>query len=185
VNAALCGHHAFASARSMTFPVAGSPACFFARDSLGPVAYEGRELWLSYRFPVVAGDRVHIFIERFSARPRQGLRVMLNNRRHRIRINPEEANQFILWCDTAPRHVEVDVTRSGRRGEELILMNAWQDEKYGTMLYGLNWAAMDVHREPDGSVMLRCSDGYGREPCFDDLIVRVIVEPVSPSRPAA
>src|SRR5687767_11630499 len=115
----------------MTFPVADSPACFFAPDSLGPVTYEGRELWLSYRLPVTTGDRVHILFERFTDRPRQGLRVTLKNRRHRVAINTQEGSGFTLWCDTAPRHVEVHVAKAGRRGDQLILMNAWQDEKYG------------------------------------------------------
>jgi hypothetical protein len=159
----------------MTFPVRGSPACFFAADTLGPVSYDGRELWLSYRFPVETGDRVHLLFERFSSRPRQGLQVLMVNKRHQLAVSGHQSRQFILWADTAPRHVEIEIAKAGRGGT-LVLVNAWEDEKYGTMFYGLNWTAMDVRTDPDGSLLLDCSDGYGLEPSFGDLVVRVVHE---------
>ena len=168
----------------MTFPAPGSPACFFAADTVGPVSHNGRELWLSYRIPVGTGDRIHLLFERFSSRPRQGMQLMMANRRHQLAIAGHEGRQFVLWADTAPRHVEVEITKAGRGGT-LVLMNAWQDEKYGTMLYGLNWAAMDVSAEADGTLLIDCSDGYGLEPSFGDLVVRVLPERVSLAGPAS
>jgi hypothetical protein len=168
----------------MSYPVAGSPACFFAPGVVGPVTFEGRELWLSYRLPIATSDRVHFLFEQYRQRPLQGLQVSVENRRHELAINAQPGRRFILWTDTAPRHVEVEVIKAGRGGT-LVLMNAWQDETYGTTMYGLNWCAMDVRADSDGSLLLDCSDGYGSEPSFGDLVVRVIHERGGSSLPTS
>ena len=160
----------------MEFPVPGSPTGFFPLNSIGPVDFEGRTLWLSYHLPVGTGDRIRILFEKFTRRPRQGVVLTMGNRRHEIAINGQQSAQFILWADTAPAEVEVDITKAGRAGS-LVIYNIWQDEKYGTILHGLNWTAMAVRHGPDGSLLLDCSDGYGLEPSFGDLVLRLFHEP--------
>ena len=162
----------------MTFPVPGSPSCFFGLDTLGPVHYERRSLWLSYRLSVCTGDHVRLLFEGFRRRPRQGIQLIMENRRHRMTINDQQAKGFILWADTAPPEVPVEITNAGRGGR-LILYNVWEDEKYGTLLHGLNWTAMDVRDCTDGSLLIDCSDGYGLEPSFGDLVVRLFHTPVT------
>ena len=109
---------------------------------------------------------------------------MMASRRHELAINAHRGRQFILWRDTAPRQVDVEIVKAGRDGT-LVLMNAWQDEKYCTTMYGLNWCGMDVRAERDGSLRIDCSDGYGIEPSFGDLVVRVIHERAGDAAPAS
>jgi hypothetical protein len=61
------------------------------------------------------------------------------------------------------------------KGSELSFYNGWEDLKYGTLLSGLRYAAIDVQTQPDGSVLLNCSDGWG-DADFADLQARVIRE---------
>ena len=166
----------------MTSPAA-SPAAFFAGGVIGPVAHEARELWLAYRTPVETGDRVHVLFEHAESRPRQGLRVLMDQRRHQLEINGQRGKGFTLWADTAPRHVEVEIAKAGRGGA-LVFMNVWEEEKYGTMLLGMGWCAISVRRDPDGSLVLDCSDGYGPGPSFGDLVVRVLHERADAGNPA-
>jgi hypothetical protein len=141
----------------------------------GVIEYEGRQLRLSYWLSVLKGDRLHILFERQTARPVQGLALQLHDRRGELEIASKRSKHMVLWTDTAPRHVECSINKV-KRGGQLSLMNVWRDEKYGTTMMGLNCAAMDVQLQPDGSVLLCCSDGWGMDPDFSDLVVRVIVE---------
>ena len=150
------------------------PAFFFPPDSIGPVSHESRTLWLSYRISVTTHDRIHILFEHYTKSPKQCITLSLAKRNHRVAINGTDAGRFVLWTHTAPRHVEIDITKAGR-GSELCIFNGWEDLKQGTLLYGLRYAAIDVQAQVDGSVILNCSDGWG-EADFTDLQVRVIRE---------
>jgi len=100
--------------------------------------------------------------------------LSLAKRPHRMRISGHEAARYVLWSHTAPRQVQIDITKAGR-GSELCFYNGWEDLKYGTLLYGLRYAAIDVQPQPDGSICLHCSDGWG-DANFTDLQVRVTHE---------
>jgi len=83
---------------------------------------------------------------------------------------------FVVWTDTAPRHIEFTAPVNARKPVELVLYNVWPDEKYGTMMYGLNAAATVVEQPRANEWILACSDGWGEEPDFRDLVVRLVHE---------
>jgi hypothetical protein len=139
------------------------------------IEYEGRHLQLAYKLTVAKGDRVHFLFERFASRPVQGLGIKLWDSRGALDVASFRTRNFALWTDTAPRHVECLVVKA-KAGAQLSVMNQWRDEKYGTTMLGLNAAAMEVRHEPDGSILLQCSDGWGLEANFNDLVVRLVVE---------
>jgi hypothetical protein len=141
----------------------------------GLIEYEGRQLRLSYWLSVSKGDRLQLIFERHVARPVQGLALQLHDRVGELQIGSTRGKHMVLWTDTAPRHVECSVNKV-KRGGQLSLMNVWRDEKYGTTMMGLNCAAMDVQVQPDGSALLCCSDGWGMEPDFSDLVVRLTIQ---------
>ena len=65
---------------------------------------------------------------------------------------------------------------NARKPVQLIIYNVWRDEKYGTTMYGLNAAAMVVQQPRADEWTLACSDGWGVEPDFSDLVVRLVHE---------
>ena len=148
----------------------------FVESNGAPIQYDGRTLHSSLRLPVSAGDRVHIFFEHFVARPVQGLVIQAANRAHKLAIAPTSHNMFVLWTDTAPRHVEVAAPAKARKPVELVLNNVWRDEKYGTMMYGVNAAAMVIEQPRADEWTLACSDGWNVEPDFTDLVLRLVHE---------
>jgi hypothetical protein len=105
----------------------------------------------------------------------QGLGIKLADARGALEVAGTRARGIVLWTDTAPRDVECLVLKA-KRGATLSLVNQWRDEKYGTTMYSLNAAAIDIQSQSDGSVRLLCSDGWGTEPDFEDLVVRLRVE---------
>lgn len=114
--------------------------------------------------------------------PRQGLTVQCRDRRHKLRINGQEANRFVLWADTAPRHIEVEVPPA-RQDPEISLANVWELPGYGTTLMGVNSASMAISEVKPGELLLECNDGYGVEdPDFTDLVVRLVFEPGTASK---
>jgi hypothetical protein len=152
-------------------------AKFFASGKTGPVDYESRQLWLAYRFVVQPGDRLHLFFERSRQKPRQGISVGCDTKRQKLRVNQHEASGFTLWPDTAPKHVELEYVPARSTGT-IYLMNVWELPEHGTVMRGVNAAAMAVRQLRDGEWLFECNDGYGTEPpTFDHIVVRLIHEP--------
>jgi hypothetical protein len=52
------------------------------------------------------------------------------------------------------------------------VLDQWKDMKYGSTMYRLNDAAMQIDHGADGSLLFKCSDGWG-QPDFGDLIFEV------------
>jgi hypothetical protein len=98
------------------------------------------------------------------------------NRSHKLSIESGKHDIFVLWADTAPRHVEVVAPARARKPVELVVYNVWRDEKYGTMMYAVNAAAMMIEQPHANEWTLACSDGWGLEPDFGDLVVRLVLE---------
>jgi len=148
------------------------PADFTTEFEKGePISYQGRTLWSAHWAPTATGDRWFFDFESFTSAPVQGLMVAGREKTTRLQIEAHRAQQFVLWTDSAPRHVELSVV-SARNGASIGFWNVWRDEKHGTMLYGLNAAAIDVQKHDNDSITLHCSDGW-RGPDFRDLVVRI------------
>jgi hypothetical protein len=132
-----------------------------------PIEYDGREVHISVRIPVRNGDALTLAFLQATPKPVQGLRIIAKN--CQLESLGKLGKQFVIWRDTAPDRSEYFI-RKAKTGAEVVLMNVWRDEKYGSTMHGLNNAGMQRSLEADGSVVLRCSDGWG-PPQFDDLIM--------------
>lgn len=138
-----------------------------AKDA--PIHYNGRDLHRQFVLPVKKGDSIGLRFLRATDRPVQGVGVKCE--KCEISIADTRARSFGLWTDTAPSEVILNVVKA-QADARVVFFNQWRDEKYGSTMYHLNNAAMEIVPQPDGSVLLRCSDGWG-EPDFNDLVLQV------------
>lgn len=105
--------------------------------------------------------------------PAQG--VQLRMRGGTLVANDQESADIVLWQDTAPQNVSIEVRRGGRGKPELKLWNVWRGGLDVTQAW-LGNAAIQIEGEPaSGSFQIHCSDGQG-EPSFNDLILEVETE---------
>lgn len=151
-------------------------APLFAAAHPGPIEVDGERLHLSLRLQLAPASRLHIIFESSAERPVQGLCISATRPKHRLTALGVSARELVLWQDTAPFHVEVALP-SARTEIPVVIWNVWRDEKFGTMMYGMRSAAMRLHEEAPGKWLLQCSDGWGPDADFSDLVARVIVEP--------
>jgi hypothetical protein len=143
-----------------------------------PIEVGGQCLHATFRLELAPNSRLHVLFERAVSRPVQGLSISAVRKHHRLAVANTTARHLVLWEDTAPKHVEISVPPA-RLQVPIWMRNVWRDEKYGTMMYGLNAAAMVVTEKAPRQWLLQCSDGWGTEPNFSDLVVSLIVEPPS------
>jgi hypothetical protein len=136
----------------------------------GPIEYEGRQLHAAHTLSVAEGDRIALQFLHSIDRPVQGLGVKCE--KCEIAVAQAVAKSLALWTDTAPPDVELQIVKAGK-GARVTFFNQWRDEKYGTTMYRLNNAAMDIVPQDDGSDVLRCSDGWGEQVDFNDLVVKL------------
>ncbi len=88
-----------------------------------------------------------------------------------MRVAAAHSPAIILWIDTAPPTVSIECAKV-IDGAELQVSNRWrledgrEDEWFG------NYGILTEEIGQDAFV-LRCSDGIGLQPSFDDLVVQV------------
>ncbi len=144
----------------------------FAQSGGGPIDYKGRRLYAAHWIDVAKRDEIIVTIVRHNKNgPKQGLCVACRGKNTRAEINGRAATRFLLWAHTAPPEITISVIRAGPGGQ-IGLFNVWEDEKFGTVLYGLGCSAMCIGHDESG-VLLSCSDS-SCPPDFEDLVVRVV-----------
>lgn len=142
-------------------------ADLFAEGETNVLEWEGGVVHGLFELDTVP-DRLTVELLRAKEAPAQGLHVSMTG--GALEVNGVRAADVVLWHDTAPPVVQIDVRPRGRT-QKLQVWNVWRGPHDATMAW-LGNAAMQVERtNPDG-VLLRCSDGIGA-PAFDDLEVRV------------
>ena len=144
----------------------------FERNKGAPIQYQGHELFTSYVLTVRSGDCISVRVLRAIDRPIQGIGIKCD--KCEIRVSDTVGKSIALWTDTAPRDVLLHVGKA-KAGAKVTFFNQWRDEKYGSTMYHLNNAAIQPEPQPDGSVLLRCSDGWG-DPDLDDLVVQITLK---------
>jgi len=133
------------------------------------IRYQGRELHATYDVAVSQGQTITLRFLRSTHRPVQGVGIACHN--CQIAIGETEAKNIALWTDTAPADVVLTITKA-KSGARVTFVNQWRDEKFGSTMYRLNNAAMEILPGPNGLLDFRCSDGWGAAD-FNDLIFQL------------
>ena len=141
----------------------------FEASGFRPITVDGQEVHAFYAFELEPGDRLSIeFLKAPSPRV-QGISLRAGSAV--LRIDESESSVFALWEDTAPRIVEARYVAAPEGRASVEISNRWRHDD-GVEDEWSNNAGMLVRPEPNGGVLLVCSDGYG-DPSFGDLVVRV------------
>ncbi len=139
----------------------------FAAATGEPVEYRGHQLIRLDRLPLHGATKVRVVFEAVNSEWRQGVRLKCEGR---FLVNgrgiPGKGG-FVLWPDTAPPEVEVEVSSPT---SEVLVYNVW-DTGDGTIHSWHNGAAMIVEDISDGR-RYRCNDGEADDD-FDDIVFRV------------
>ena len=129
-----------------------------------PIKYKGQDLSLVDILSVEQGERIRVVFESFGSDWRQGVMLRAPGP---IEVAGESINgPVVLWQDTAPREVDLVVSKKG----ELRVKNVW-DRGNGVVDSGHNGAAIIVEELPNGR-RYRCNDGHPDED-FDDIVFRL------------
>lgn len=139
----------------------------FADSRGGPISYRGVTVHAIHEIAIAGRATLAVRFVRFSEQVRQGLRLAVDG--GTLLVNDQSLREVVLWADTAPRNVRVQVTSTGARCVVKI-WNVWQDET-GAMQAWIGDCGMVVEPTSLGAV-LKCSDGLGG-PTFTDLIAEV------------
>lgn len=139
----------------------------FAERQTNVLEWEGGLVYGLYEFPRMP-ERFTVEFTSWKNDPIQGLNFKM--RGGVMSVNQVETDDLLLWRDTAPDRVEVQVRPEAEAKTSLKVWNVWRGGSDVTHAW-LGNAAMRVEEKRD-RVDLHCSDGEG-PPTFDDLIVRL------------
>lgn len=150
----------------------------FQESRGAPVDWQGRSVHMMHEMVVSADETLAIkFSELSPARP-QALRLKALN--GRLEVNDQLLGDVVLWSDSSPERVVAAVHPKDGRGTVVVrVWNAWRDTA-GTMQAWIGNAGMLVDIDGDGTVHLRCSDGFD-DPTFEDLVAKITFCGRSPS----
>jgi hypothetical protein len=153
----------------------------FRESGFEPVEVRGELVHPMYRVAIAEGDRIRITWMRAESARVQGLSLRLRlpgitGRRGEgglLRVEDVEAPTIVLWMSTAPAVVDVQCVAL-KPGAELQISNRWRLAD-GREDEWLNNFGMRVEPRGRSSAVLHCSDGFGNDLTFNDLVVRVEV----------
>jgi hypothetical protein len=138
------------------------------RESKGkPINYDGALVEMGYQREVARGTRVRVeFISANELIP-QGITIKLDN--GTVVVNGQEAKQMVLWRNTAPDVVDVEL-RPAKQIAVFKAWNVWRSKEGVTQAWTGN-AGMIIDASENGAT-IRASSGAGN-PSFDDLNFRI------------
>jgi hypothetical protein len=139
----------------------------FAEGRGGPIRFHGTEVHAIHEVPVALPTELALHFMSANPAARQALRIAVDGG-HAV-VNGQQLREVVLWADTAPPSVRIEVVPTGGRAV-VKMWNAWEDNT-GAMQAWLGDCGMVIEATRTG-VTLRCSDGLG-PPDFSDLVVRV------------
>lgn len=143
----------------------------FAEQQTNFIEWNGLRLFGLLQFDVMPSRLQINFISSISV-PVQGLQIRM--RGGTVLVNGIESDGVVLWRDSAPGSVEVEVRPRSESKSSLKIWNVWRGCLDVTQAW-LGNAAMQIEGDTkSGRILLRCSDGHG-EPNFDDLVAEVLV----------
>ncbi len=144
---------------------------YFIESKAKPVSYKGQVIHLADFWDVNDGQKLRVVFESANSDWRQG--VYLSADVNFVIDGEVIPRATVLWYDTAPREVVIDIkarTRRKQRLDNCLVKNVW-DRGDGFMDSGHNGAAMIVESLHNGR-RYRCNDGFPDED-FDDVVFRV------------
>lgn len=142
-----------------------SLSSLFAQQRATVVEWEGAPLFALLEIDAIPTSIVVKFL-RAATVPTQGLELKVAG--GILSANGVEADSIVLWADTAPIAVPIEVRAQPDGPGSLKVWNVWRG-KSGVKHAWIGNAGMRV-TWAGGTVTLRCSDGEGL-PHFDDLEV--------------
>jgi hypothetical protein len=143
----------------------------FAEEQSNVIEWCGIPIHGLYEFESIPRS---ITLEYISAKEQPVQGIQLRMRGGTMTVNDTDSGDIVLWNDTAPARVEIEIRTKPKGRTSLKLWNVWRGGQGVTQAW-LGNAAIRVQDEPSGRTVLHCSDGQG-EPDFDDLVVAVTAQ---------
>lgn len=140
----------------------------FAEQQTNEIDWDG-PLYSLYDLPTDASQLTIRFMSG-KTRPPQGLRLKM--RGGAMSVESTAAAEIVLWQDSAPEEVRIELTWKPKGKRSLCVWNAWRVKDVTQAWLGN--AGMRVTAGEGRVFRLCCSDGEG-DPDFTDLVVEVHV----------
>jgi hypothetical protein len=141
----------------------------FADSRGGPISFRGLTVHSIHEIAIARRATLAVRFVDSTKHVVQGLRLAVDG--GTLLVNDQTLLEIVLWEDTAPRRVRIQVTPTPPRCV-VKMWKVWRDET-GAMQAWIGDCGMVVEPTSSG-VRLKCSDGAD-EAAFDDLVVRVDV----------
>ena len=133
----------------------------------GPISYRGLTVHSIHEIAIAGRTTLAVRFIHSTKHVLQGLRLAVDG--GTLLVNDQPLRELVLWENTAPRNVRIQVTPAHARCI-VKMWNVWQDEA-GAMQAWIGDCGMVVEPTSSG-VRLKCSDGADGA-AFDDLVVQV------------
>lgn len=154
----------------------------FEQAKTGCVVVDGRRIYSSLRIRVEVPSLLKVRRLHASSDPVPGLRFAIRD--GTATLEGQKLPNMVLWSDTAPAEVEVNIVPKRKKIAEVMLWGCWRAYSGGYAVTEA-WVLNDgmLVEQSDNTWVLRCNSGPNAALTFDNLVVEVSLTPLPEAPP--
>jgi len=148
----------------------------FAQAKADSIVVDGRRIHGILRIRVEAPSLLKVRRLHASSDPVPGLRFAIRD--GTATLEGQKLPNMVLWSDTAPAKVEINIVPKRKKIAEVMLWGCWRAYSGGQAVTEA-WVLNDgmLIEQSDNTWVLRCNSGPNESLSFDNLIVEVNLTP--------
>ena len=139
----------------------------------GPIDYQGRNVMMSYRIPILNGQEFQIEVLHYkNDLVEQGFEVSVDQRKGLIYTNGQKLRAPVFWMETAPITISFICYTSKANGI-LNIWNVWRTiNRKDSIEAWIGHAGLYIEEDGKNAVVIHCSNGI-HQVDFSDLVLRM------------
>ena len=138
----------------------------------GPIDYNGKNVFLSYKMPVRKGQEVEIEFMEYDKNYHQGIEVSIDQRKGEVDINGQKLVSPVFWTHTAPKIFSFVCNTKKEQGT-INLWNVWQNIEHEEGIDAwIGNSGLYIERLENDTLIFYCSNGINGVN-FSDLVFKI------------
>ena len=142
----------------------------------GPINYQGRDVMMSHKIPIINGQEILVEILKYkNDAVEQGFEVSVDQRKGVVDVNDQKIKAPVFWTETAPKIFSFKCYSKKATGV-INIWNVWRNiNRKDRVEAWIGNAGLYIEEDGNGTVIFYCSSGV-HQVDFEDFVFSIKVK---------